>query len=83
MGAWGVPGRGAVLVERLLGSAKHFTLRSVLQRTSETLTLLESSALFWYFLHNEKPFPEKVSLFLPISGEKCLFLGSYWGCLPF
>ena len=65
----------------LLGSMKHFILWSVLQWMSETLILLESSAIFWYFL--QKKIYKKDFIFLNILCDKCLFLSSYWGCLTF
>lgn len=46
---------------------------------SETLLLLESSAIFWYFL--QKKIYKKDFIFLNVLCDKCLFLSSYWGCL--
>lgn len=65
---------------RLMGDTKHLVSWSILQWMSETLILLESSAIFWYFLQK---IYKKDFIFLNVLCDKCLFLSSYWGCLTF
>lgn len=49
---------------RLMGDTEHLVSWSILQWMSETLILLESSAIFWYFL--QKKFTRRILFFLTL-----------------